>query len=745
MAERIAGATVASRVELAVSQLDSISTLPCVAVQLFPKLVQAQFSPSVLSDIVESEPALAAKVLSLGRQQGMSLPDERFSVRRVLDKLPAYVARDAILSIKVSRASGPEDDPECGTIFGKRELIVHSLAVACCAKEIAEIISAQADPQLAYCAGLLHDLGKLALQEVMPKSFSRIVEEARSSGAGSYAIEQENLATDHTILGKSLAQRWHLPEAVVLAIWLHHSDTEAICQSVRGTRIAQIVQLADSLARQSDIGKSGSYDSYGSPETMAQSLGIGAAQLQQIRRRLPETVGHKSKALGLDMPNEVDRYCDAAHTAAVQLARKQTAESIENRQLQAASNHLDFAMDFLLSIDSGSTALSIAESFATRWQRFYQTGSVCLYLVPPGSGQSLEAVVVANLGQSKTVLIDVPEDSAPIPRKMSGNFAVLKAHDYVDWLFEQLDTDFDHDRTRLVPVLCGGKALGAIVFELNYPVEPALFDEKFRAATSIVAAVLDLAFARQRQAHFAERFAGLISRPDQASEARLTDDSVGALAEMAAGVAHELNNPLSVISGRAQLLAEAETDQAKQQSLRQIQENASEASSVIGDLIGFAEPPAPRAGRMDVRQMLDEAVQLAHQKANVEQLNVEIEIAEDIRDVYIDSAQVASALANVICNAVESYPDAMGPVHIAATHGRAGEIVTLQISDRGCGMDGETLKKAMQPFFSAKPAGRKRGTGLAYAVRLIQSNKGSLSISSEKGSGTTVRISLPCK
>ena len=64
------------------------------------------------------------------------------------------------------------------------------------------------------------------------------------------------------------------------------------------------------------------------------------------------------------------QYGEVAHAAIVQLARKQTAESMENRQLQAASNHLDFAMDFLLSVDRGSTAISIAESFATRWQRF---------------------------------------------------------------------------------------------------------------------------------------------------------------------------------------------------------------------------------------------------------------------------------------------------------------------------------------------------------------------------------------
>lgn len=72
-------------------------------------------------------------------------------------------------------------------------------------------------------------------------------------------------------------------------------------------------------------------------------------------------------------------------------------------------------------------------------------------------------------------------------------------------------------------------------------------------------------------------------------------------------------------------------------------------------------------------------------------------------------------------------------------------LVKLEIKDSGCGMDAETLKKATQPFFSAKPAGRNRGMGLAYAARFIQLNKGSLKIASEPGKGTAVTICLPRK
>ena len=738
------------QVELAIGRLDSLSTLPCVAVRFFPNLLAGRFSPAGLADIIESDPALTAKILSLSSERGISLPHERFSLRLALDRLSADEVRNAVLSVKVLPVAG---DPEGQIIPRRAELLLHSLAVACCARDIAEITLPQVDQNVAYCVGLLHDLGKLALEEVMPKSFARIVEEAQAAQQCSCAIEQQHLGADHTIFGKHLAEKWHLPNQIVLAIWLHHGDTATISWHVPEARIAQLIQSADSIARQSGIGQSGSFDSPEPLAKIAQSLGINLEQLQQICQKLPETVAEKSKILGLDLPNATAQYCDIVHTAAAQFARKQAEISLENRQLQTASSHLDFTTDFLLSIDSSTSAIDIAENFATRWQRFYQTGMVCLYLVPPDpppAEQSLEAVVVESLGQSKKVSLNVPEDSTPISKTIVNKFAVLDARQHVDWLFEQLDVDFDRRQTKLAPLLSAGKAVGVIVFELHWPTDAKLFEEKFRTTTSIAGAILDVALTRQKQESFAELFAQLVSAVARPSwpclhglEARAT--TLDALAEMAAGIAHELNNPLSVISGRAQLLAEAETDPKKKQSLKQIHENASEASAIVEELMSFAEPPQPRPAQTDIKQMLDEAIQLASQKTNVKQINTQIEVAKDVKTVFVDSGQIVSAIANVICNALESYTDEVGQIRITVDADENSSLVKFQISDVGCGMDTETLRKATQPFFSARPAGRKRGMGLAYATRLIQLNKGTLEITSQPGRGTTVTISLPCR
>jgi len=296
---------VALETELSVSRLDSLSTLPCIAAKFFPRLLLSQFSPSSLADIIESDPALAARILSLIEQRGACLSDGRFSLRQALDKLPAHEVRDAILSVKVSQAFDLDDGIDKERTDTKKELLLHSLAVGCCAKDIAEMATPQMDSELAYLAGLLHDIGKLALEETMPKSFSSMLEEAKLTKKSSLAIEQKHLGTDHTMIGKRLGQQWRLPNLIVLAIWLHHSQTVTIGEDMPEARIAAVVQLADSIARESGIGFSGRFDSPESTETISNWLAISPEQIQQISQKLPETIRQKSNILGLYLPKSL--------------------------------------------------------------------------------------------------------------------------------------------------------------------------------------------------------------------------------------------------------------------------------------------------------------------------------------------------------------------------------------------------------------------------------------------------------
>jgi len=752
MAQKQVDATASRKVELAIGELGLLSVPPCVAVQYLSRLLAGQFSPASVAEIVQSEPALTAGVLSLAQRLAAGPASQRHVVRLVLDRLDADAVRDLLLKIKVSAGFEIEFAREQPALPSRKDLILHSLAVACAARRIAEAPESGVEPSLAYAAGLLHDIGKLALQDIMPKSLAAITKEAEAMKASLHAIEQKHLGTNHALLGKQLAQRWRLSEPVKLAIWLHHSDAAAFAQTVPEAALAALVKAADGIARQANIGLSGSFDEPEPLESMAESLGVKADALQQIRNELPQEVKRKAACLGLETPQATARYCDLIQMIAAQLSERHTKLSSEDRSLQTASGFLGFAREFLQGVRPNLAAVDIAEDFAKRWQRFFQTGTVCLYLTAGSYDGVIDAAIVEALGHSHKTVVRPPQGDSLLPKPIAGRFALLEARDHIDWLLEQVGVDFDCDQARLAPLLSDGQAIGVMAFELNHPDDVTLFAEKFEMAASMGGTVLGLALTKEGQEHWAERFAqadGSRAVPVRSYETRSygvdrstpADTAVEALAEMAAGVAHELNNPLSVIAGRAQLLAQVESDGQKRHVLDVIHENAREASGVVDDLMSYAQPATPRPAATAVSQIIDEAVQLAGQKTGAEHVNAQVHISPEVKNVLVDSAQVVVAVANIIANSIESYADPMGPVKITAEphDGR----LCLQVNDLGCGMDEATARRAVSPFFSAKPAGRKRGMGLAYASRLIRLNKGGLKIESRLDHGTAVTIALP--
>ncbi|MBA7626434.1 hypothetical protein ES703_33883 [subsurface metagenome] len=158
MSDKAGDPTVAHLVEFTIGRLESLPTLACVAAQALHQLFQPQQTPSQLADIIESDPAIAVKALTLIAQQGANLDDENFSIRAAVERLPVPIVREALLSVKVYPPFGQDVHK---TVF-RKQFLRHCLAVACCARSVTELLYPEINPQLAYYAGLLHDIGVLA-------------------------------------------------------------------------------------------------------------------------------------------------------------------------------------------------------------------------------------------------------------------------------------------------------------------------------------------------------------------------------------------------------------------------------------------------------------------------------------------------------------------------------------------------------------------------------------------------------
>ena len=171
-------------------------------------------------------------------------------------------------------------------------------------------------------------------------------------------------------------------------------------------------------------------------------------------------------------------------------------------------------------------------------------------------------------------------------------------------------------------------------------------------------------------------------------------------------------------------------------------DRSDEMSQIITDMMSFARPKDPVAAAHSIKKLLDGAVSKTSEAHELTAMEVTYNAIDQLGEVFVDAGQTVTAIAAVLSNALDSYKGGSGPITIDGDCPQQGGVM-IRISDTGCGMAADTLEKAFQPFFSDKLAGRKRGMGLARAMRLIELNNGSINIQSQLEEGTAVTIILP--
>lgn len=220
------------------------------------------------------------------------------------------------------------------------------------------------------------------------------------------------------------------------------------------------------------------------------------------------------------------------------------------------------------------------------------------------------------------------------------------------------------------------------------------------------------------------------------------ESRLDAVREFAYGAGHEINNPLANIAARAQSLLPEERDPERRRRLATIVDQAFRARDMIGGLMVYARPPKPRPADVAVDDIVRPAVEAVRPLAESRGLRLAFSPPPGPVSVRVDAAQVAEAIRVLVLNAVEA-GDAGGQVVIEAAAGTVLGRCRIVVADDGPGMDPATARRAFDPFFSGRDAGRGIGLGLPKALRLIESNGGRLVIESQRGRGTTVAIDLP--
>lgn len=732
------------QVELAVRELDGLPTLPSIAAAVLamtapqaepPATGGEQAALDALARLVACDPPLSAKVLALAAAAEAGHSGSILHAVRTVG--PACV-RATVLSMKIAPAglaTGTGPDIPFAPQFWR-----HCLAVAACAAGLVEQGHLPLDPAEAYAAGLLHDLGKLALAEMMPKSYAHAVSAARTHGGHLADYEKRILGVDHLVVGRHLAQRWHLPQAIGEVIWLHHHPGEAIPASVAGAPLIRLVALADAVARQRRIGVSGNSAPAIVPEGSLRALGLTDRHVASVAEGLTEAVERLAVLAGLDRPDAESAYRQAAAGAGQELGRlneqlrgRQQAESARARAMESFSA---FAGDLPAEAEVADVLARAAEAYLA-WRDLagrpaqavvcysldHEDGSMLAVRCRPQSAPAWRTLPLAAGTRDLPAPPRGPADE-PIARLLGG----LGAWD--GWV--------DLDRYTHQPLTAAGRWVGGVLYPTGED------DETSDALAAGLGTVLSLVQQRCRAEALSEELAGSSQELAEAQEALTQARTLAAVGDLAAGAAHEMNNPLAVVSGRAQLMRDkAQTDEQRR-TWQTIADQAQRISDIISDLMDFASPPAPRPAAVAAGQLLAAAAEAfsASNHPQAKTSRVDIETAEHCPAAWADAGQMQSVVVELMTNAATA-SRTTPHIRLAAAGDELADAVLLTVRDDGPGMDEATVAKAYTPFFSAQQAGRRRGLGLSRAKRYVENNGGKIWIESTPGQGTCVWIQLP--
>ncbi|MGH7782215.1 MAG: ATP-binding protein [Candidatus Binataceae bacterium] len=233
-------------------------------------------------------------------------------------------------------------------------------------------------------------------------------------------------------------------------------------------------------------------------------------------------------------------------------------------------------------------------------------------------------------------------------------------------------------------------------------------------------------------------------------ESLLRTERLAAAGTFAAGVAHEVNNPLASISSLVQSLLSAETDLQRRTTLHTILSQITRISGTLKDLVNFARPSAAQHKVIDINQMVTDTLRIITYDARFRGISVESDLAADATPAFADDNEIQQVLLNLLYNAADATHSRGGAGAIRVITGNrftttAGENrrVMMRVVDNGIGIPREHIQRIFDPFFTTKPAGAGAGLGLSLCQRLILSNKGNIRVDSEVGKGTKITILLP--
>jgi two-component system NtrC family sensor kinase len=220
-------------------------------------------------------------------------------------------------------------------------------------------------------------------------------------------------------------------------------------------------------------------------------------------------------------------------------------------------------------------------------------------------------------------------------------------------------------------------------------------------------------------------------------------EKIASLGRMAAGVAHEINNPLAGILIYAELLArELEKDAPIRENVEVIINQTMRCQQIVNRLLDFSRQSLGQNRLFNLNEVLRACVELVSHQAYFHNIKIVQQLDPALPQIIGDPGQLQQVFTNLLLNAADAMSGS-GTITLSSRPTRRGDGVVLQFADTGCGISPEIRDKIFEPFFTTKPPGKGTGLGLSIVYGVIQRHGGAITADSAPGCGTTFTVTLP--
>ena len=234
-----------------------------------------------------------------------------------------------------------------------------------------------------------------------------------------------------------------------------------------------------------------------------------------------------------------------------------------------------------------------------------------------------------------------------------------------------------------------------------------------------------------------------VSQEREEEEKLYLTDRLASIGEMAAGLAHELNNPLTGVLALSQLLMDSDVPEEYREDLECVYNEAKRAASIVKNVLLFARNNNYENGHASANEVVRDVLRLREYEEKVSNITAVMALQDDLPDVQIDKFQLQQVFLNLILNAEAAIKETSKPGTLTVTTERINNHINIHFKDNGCGIDRHTLPRIFDPFFTTKDIGKGTGLGLSICYGIVVKHGGKITVKTNPNKGTTFTVRMP--